>query len=185
MNYRGQAKLYYLYMMSDGNVSDNEKKRFNSICKELSLDADDKKRIIEECSEISTEEGLNCIEVLEKNAEDPYMYGILDIDLDKYVSDEDKASILWNLINLGYADTYFTSDEREVVDFLREYWEMSDSLYQEMIDVAETCLALEKHKKWAEELPESDFKLEKIKRIKKDLKFTQETIKTTISEIAF
>ena len=101
------------------------------------------------------------------------------------VSDEDKASILWNLINLGYADTYFTSDEREVVDFLREYWEMSDSLYQEMIDVAETCLALEKHKKWAEELPESDFKLEKIKRIKKDLKFTQETIKTTISEIAF
>ena len=149
MNYRGQAKLYYLYMMSDGNVSDNEKKRFNSICKELSLDADDKKRIIEECREISTEEGLNCIEVLEKNAEDPYMYGILDIDLDKYVSDEDKASILWNLINLGYADTYFTSDEREVVDFLREYWEMSDSLYQEMIDVAETCLALEKHKKWA------------------------------------
>ena len=61
MNYRGQAKLYYLYMMSDGNVSDNEKKRFNSICKELSLDADDKKRIIEESREISTEEGLNCI----------------------------------------------------------------------------------------------------------------------------
>lgn len=26
MNYRGQAKLYYLYMMSDGEVSDGEKK---------------------------------------------------------------------------------------------------------------------------------------------------------------
>ena len=131
------------------------------------------------------EERIDCsYEYIKNLMEDMKMTAERAISILK-VSDEDKASILWNLINLGYADTYFTSDEREVVDFLREYWEMSDSLYQEMIDVAETCLALEKHKKWAEELPESDFKLEKIKRIKKDLKFTQETIKTTISEIAF
>ena len=32
MNYRGQAKLYYLYMMSDGEVSDGEKKLFDKIC---------------------------------------------------------------------------------------------------------------------------------------------------------
>lgn len=185
MNSRGQAKLYYLYMMSDGDVSDNEKKIFNAICKELHLDADDKKNIIKECKEIINEEGMNCIEVLEKNAEDSYMYGVLDIDLDKYVADEDRAKILWNLINLGYSDKHYTIDEREVVDFIREYWEISEYLYQEMIDVAETCLALEKHKQWAEELPESDYKLEKIKQIKKDVKYALETIKTTISEINF
>ena len=104
---------------------------------------------------------------------------------DKYVSDEDKAKILWNLINLGYADAHFTIDEREVVDYLREYWEIPDSLYQEMIDVAETCLALEKHKLWIEGLPDTDYKLEKIKQVKKDLKHVQETILTTISEIEF
>lgn len=185
MNYRGQAKLYYLYIMSGGDVSDGEKKLFDKICKELYLDADDQKRIKQECNEICKEEKMTCIEVVEKNAEEPYMYGTLDINLDKYVSDEDKARILWNLVNLGYADSHFTIDEREVVDYLREYWEIPDSIYQEMIDVAETCLALEKHKLWIEELPDTDYKLEKIKQVKKDLKYVQETILTTISEMNF
>ena len=75
--------------------------------------------------------------------------------------------------------------EKEVVDFLREYWEIPDSIYQEMIDVAETCLALEKHKLWIEGLPDSDDKLEKTKQVKEDLKNVQNMILTTISEIAF
>lgn len=185
MNYRGQAKLYYLYMMSDGEVSDGEKKLFDKICKELYLDADDKKQVKQECNEISKEEKMTCIDVLEKNAEESYMYGALNLDLDKYVSDEDKAKIIWNLINLGYADTHFTIDEREVVDFLREHWKLPESLYQEMIDVAETCLALEKHKIWIEGLPDDEYKLEKIKQVKKDIKQVQENILTTISEIDF
>lgn len=45
MNYREQAKLYYLYMMTDGDVTDGEKKLFNKICKELNLDTDDKKTL--------------------------------------------------------------------------------------------------------------------------------------------
>ncbi len=185
MNYRGQAKLYYLYMMSDGDVSDGEKKLFDKICKKLYLDADDKKRIKQECNEISKEEKMTCIDVVEENAEASHMNGILDIDLNKYVSDEDKAKILWNLINLGYSDSFFSINEREVVDFLREYWEIPDSLYQEMIDVAETCLALEKHKMWVDGLPDTDYKLEKIKQVKKDLKHVQKMILTTISEIDF
>lgn len=101
------------------------------------------------------------------------------------ISAEDKAKILWNLINLGYADSSFTMSERKVVDYLRNYWKISDSLYQEMIDVAETCLALEKHKLWIEGLPDSEYKLEKTKQVKKDIKDVQKTIETTISEIEF
>lgn len=185
MDYRGQAKLYYLYMMSDGEVSDGEEKLFDKICKELYLDADDKKQIRQDCNEISKKEKMTCIDVLKKNAEESYMYGALDLDLNKYVSGKDKAKIIWNLVNLGYADTYFTIDEIEVVDFLREYWELPESIYQEMIDVAETCLALEKHKDWIEELPDDEYKLEKIKQVKKDIKQVQENILTTISEIGF
>lgn len=185
MNSRGQAKLYYLYMMADGEVSQNENKIFDKICKELYLDTDDKKQIIKDCKEISNEEDMTCIDVLEKNAEESYIYGMLDIDLDEYVGEEDKAKILWNLINLGYADTHYTIDEREVIDFLREYWKVPEVLYKEMIDVAETCLSLESHKQWAEQLPDSDYKLEKIKQIKKDIKFAQKNIVTTISEINF
>lgn len=66
MNYRGQAKLYYLYMMSDGEVSDEEMKLFDKICKELYLNADDKNQVRQECNEISKEEKMTCIDVLEK-----------------------------------------------------------------------------------------------------------------------
>lgn len=185
MDYRGQAKLYYLYMMSDGDVSDGEKKLFDNICKELYLDVDEKKEIKQECNEIRKKVKMTCIEVVEKNAQESYMYGILDIDLDKYVLDEDAAKILWNLVNLGYADNHFTATEREVVNYLREYWEIPDSLYQEMIDVAETCLALEKHKLWIEGLPDTDCKIEKIKQVNKDIKYVQKTILTTILEMDF
>lgn len=184
MNGRAQAKLYYLYMMSDGEVSAGEKKIFTSVCKELSLDAADKKEVIKECESIQKDEKLSCIEVLEKNVEEGYMYGILDIDLDGYASKKDKAAVLWNLINLGYSDTHFTFDEKEVVGFLCNHWEISETLYQEMIDVAETMLALVKHKKWIEDtLPDTESKQIKIRQIKKDLKFTHDNIKTTISEL--
>ena len=102
MNFRKQAKLYYLYMMSDGEVSDNENKIFDKICKELYLNAEDKKNIKKECNEISKKENMTCIDVIEKNAEETYLYGVLDIGLDKYVSDVNKAKIIWNLVNLGY-----------------------------------------------------------------------------------
>lgn len=185
MDYREQAKLYYLYMMTDGDVTDGEKKLFNKICKELNLDTDDKKNIKLECDEISKNEKMTCIEVVKKNVEETYVYGVMSLNFINNISAEDKAKILWNLINLGYADSSFTMSERKVVDYLRKYWKISDSLYQEMIDVAETCLALEKHKLWIEGLPDSEYKLEKTKQVKKDIKDVQKTIATTISEIEF
>lgn len=93
---------------------------------------------------------------------------------------------MWNLINLAYADTHYSIEEREVVDFLRDFWEISESLYQEMIDVAETMLALEKHKSWVENtITDDDVKLEKIKQIKTDIKFSHDSIKATISELNY
>ena len=56
-------------------------------------------------------------------------------------------------------------------------------LYQEMIDVAETILSLEEYKIWIEEnVEESKSKQAKLAKIKKDIKFVQNTIKETISE---
>lgn len=186
MTSNGEAKLYYLFMMSDGEVSANEKKLFNSICKKLYLSKERKKSVIDECKEISSVHNMNCIDVIKKNVEEYQMFNIFELDLSRCDSDEDNAAKLWNLINLGYADTHYTCEEREVVDYLRKYWKVKDSLYREMIDVAETALALEKHKKWIEkELPESEIKQAKIKQINKDIRYVQKTIEMTISEISF
>lgn len=38
MSGREQAKLYYLYMMSDGEVSEKEENLFKEICRSLELD---------------------------------------------------------------------------------------------------------------------------------------------------
>lgn len=184
MNKNEQAKLYYMYMMADGEVSSEEKKLFSSICKELEIENTVKESIIEDCNKIWSDNHLSCIDLIKKNVEeDNYFYygDILNLNLRTY--DSEKASVLWNLINLGYADKCFTCDEKEVVDFLREYWEIEKSLYQEMIDVAETILSLEKHKKWVNDtISEYDLKRAKLNQIDKDIKFTQETIKTTIAE---
>ena len=119
MSGREQAKLYYLYMMSDGEVSEKEENLFKEICRSLELDVDDIKKVKAECMEIRDGEKLSCIDVVTKNIETSYeMSGILNIGLNGYISGKDKARILWNLINLGYADSQYTIDEREVVDFL-------------------------------------------------------------------
>lgn len=186
MKKREQAKLYYLYMMSDGEVSKDEKKIFNIICKELELGKEIQDSIVKECKEIEERYEMTCIELLENDMGVINLKSdIMELILSGTDETEQRATILWNLINLGYADAHFTSDEREVVDFLREKWEISESVYIEMVDVAETCLALEQHKKWVKQLPESEYKLIKSKQVNQNMKFTQETIKTTISEMSF
>ena len=67
----------------------------------------------------------------------------------------------------------------------RNHWKITEDLYQEMIDVAETCLALEEHKKWVEGLEDSAYKDEKMKQIKKDIRSAQDGIKITLAELKF
>lgn len=200
MDNRSQAKLYYLYMMADGDVSEHEIKLFESICKELYIETEEKNSIIKECHDIVNKEKLNCLKVLEMNAGEISIddYSLLDLDINKYKSDvgygfflfehenyvKEKTLIIWNLINLGYADGYYTIYEIEVVKFLLKYWNIKDSLYEEMIDVAETILSLVNHKKWVEEtMPESIKRKVKLIDIENNIKFVQDTIKTTISEL--
>lgn len=183
MDKRSQAVLYYLYMKADFEISAREAKLFNTICDKLELDESDKEDVIDRIKGVSETHHLNCLELLKKNS-GLTQFGTLHLSLYKFEKNEEKATILWNLINLGYADTAYTNEEREVVDYLKKYWEIPDFLYQEMIDVVETCLALEEHQRWAESLESSSYKDEKLNQIKRDLKQIQDSIKITIAEFA-
>ncbi len=181
-----QAKLYYLYMLSDGEASKREKKLFTIICKDLNIDVDAKKRIIKECENTPFDGIFDEIKELagEPVKEMKNSSSLLSI-MSFLGNSKNYATILWNLINLGYADTKYTYEESEIVDFLKKHWKVTEDLYQEMIDVAETCLALEEHKKWVDNLEESDYKTEKMKQIKKDIKMAQDSIKLTLAELDF
>lgn len=150
-------------------------------CKQFFISTDEKKRIIKECQKIK-KEGLSWKEFLEKSSQN-YLLGD-DLNLDSWYIGWSKISVVWNLINLGYADGYYTNIERELVDFLCEYWEIENSLYREMMDTADTILALENYKKWVDKiLPESEIKQAKIKKIQRDIKDVQKSIELTITEI--
>lgn len=174
-----QAKLYYLYMMADGELSANEKKLFNKICKELGVDSEDKKQIVKECGNMSTYEIYESINDLIDTPTVPMVVAIYSQQKRK----QTQATILWNLVNLGYADANYSIEEKQIVDSCRKKWNIKESVYQEMIDVAETCLSLEKHKEWLESLDDSDYKTRKLKQLDKDMLFSLESIKTTISEL--
>ena len=119
-----EAALYYLYMMADGEVSDGEKKVFNLICTELKLNEQQMQEIINECEKTVKQNQTTCIELLENDANiisykklgsNVSMFGALGLNNPRVK--RQRAAIVWNLINLGYADGYFSTDEREIVDF--------------------------------------------------------------------
>lgn len=185
-----QAKLYCLYMTSDGQISEQERELFTGVCKELGLNYSEKKQIIEECEAIPAEDKFDKIKELiygpahaQKNDSWNKSYFWKKSYYSFFHDSVNHEDMLWNLINLGYADTKYTDQERKIVEFLKSYWNVRDDVYEEMIDVAETCLALEEYKNWIEDHEELDNKEEKINQINKDINVSLKDIQTTLSEL--
>lgn len=176
---RKEAMLYYLYMMSDGEVSSNEKALFNEICKKGKLDDYAKKEVIDRCNEIAkTSKSSLDIIVDEKMDEQVgrWWFGLR--------SESTRAGIMWNLVNLGYADTYYSEEEKEIVKFLLEKWKIKTEVYQEMIDTADTMLALTKQKEWINStFPEGSEKSKKKEKIDSEIDKLLSDIMLTIDEL--
>ena len=174
-----EAMLYYLFMMSDGDVSDSEKKLFAKICKEIKINKEEKKAVID-----------NCI-ILAKNYEKVFDL-ITGEELDDQVGRgwfglkdaSTLARIIWNLVNLGYADTDYSENERKIVDHLLVKWEIKPEVYQEMVDTADTMLTLIKQKEWLiSTFPEGNSRDEKKIKINSEIKTLLSDIKLTIDEL--
>ncbi len=138
---REEAMLYYLYMTADGEVTESEKERFNTICAELHVKDIDRPAIIADCNLIKEDYKTALDAIVDQNF------------LDKLGNDQwgrkalgEVARIIWNLINLGYADIEYSDKEKEIVNYLLKRWNVDSVVYQEMIDTAETMLALVKQR---------------------------------------
>ena len=89
------------------------------------------------------------------------------------------------MIYLGYADGFFSPEERKIVDYFRKRWSIEDSIYYEMVDSAETILSLTEHRKWIG----STFRKGKTRDTKEstidsDISQVINDINVTISELA-
>ena len=189
-----EAKLYYLYMMADGQVSKEEKKLFQSICMKLGIKADDKHAIMKEYDDLMEYEDLvfeTIVGLIEGKTNDTYgcnsafyVTSILNSRWKETVTVERSARILWNLINLGYADSVYSPSEKKIVNYLVEQWQIKPEVYQEFVDTADTMLTLSKQKKWIETTyPDSEKKTNKEKQIDKEMKLLAGNVELTIQEL--
>lgn len=177
-----EATLYYLYMMADGDISYSEEKMFDSICKDLSVGAEDKKTVIEKCKKFAANESdIFSVMVREKIDEQTgkswWGFGLRD--------SSSLARIVWNLVNLGYADSYYSDEEKKIVEYLLDKWSVDQEIYQEMLDTADTMLALTKQKEWASStLAKGKERDNKNKEIDEELAQLLEDIELSIEELS-
>ena len=174
-----EASLYYLYMMADGEIANSEKKIFNTICKELDIDNDTKKIIIKKCKELAdgNSDMLNVIvsEKIDEQVRENW-FGIQDLSRD--------ARIIWNLVNLGYADNVYSKEEQKIIKYLVEKWSVNLEVYQEFVDIADTMLALVKQKEWVlSTFAKGSERNKKEKMIKLEIERLLSDVNLTIEEL--
>jgi len=204
-----QLGIYYLYMLVDGEVTNEELKRFSTICKSMDISSYRKEEVINSSKEAIPGPGSdNSAEVIqeitrllaESRSCIPTFYSIAmgtpheksssnPTPFEKNLSNpinRDKITqtkVIWTLINLGFADEEYSEPEQKVVTFLADYWEMNSAVLSDMVDTAETILALTKQKEWIKTTNKPyDTINEGIKEIDKRIKRMFQNIEVLISE---
>ena len=179
-NCEAEAILYYLYMMADGEVSFREEKIFDKICKELKIEIAEQEKLIEKCKEMISGK-TDVLEIIVSEGIDkqavwrPFL-GRRDAS--------SLARITWNLVNLGYADLFYSDEEKKIVHYLVDKWSISSDVYQEFVDTADTMLALGKQKEWIiSKFSKGSVRDKKEKEIDLKIKQLLDEVKLTIEEI--
>ncbi len=174
--------LYYLYMASDGSISYKEEKIFDVICEDLEIDSEEKKEIVAICKEALVEED-NVFSLVKSLIPSQKSEDIGYQVFFNALSSINKERVIWNLINLGYADSLYSEHEKEICDYLVKEWDFPFEIYSEFIDIADTMHILEEHKKWTlSTFPESLERDKKEREIDNDMKTLQTDVKIAIKE---
>lgn len=139
-----EAALYYLYMLADSEVSYSEEKVFNQICDTLNIEADNKNSIIKQCKELTEGKSDIFSVIVREKIDEQAALGLFGLPQSK----ANLARIIWNLINLGYADSSYSESERKIVAYLVDKWALNEEIYREFMDIADTILALSQQREW-------------------------------------
>ena len=172
-----EVKLYYLYMMADGEVSPFEMLNFMRISEKLGVEEEKRKAIVKETESLEGYEDeifKNIKNIVEKNES-------LSFEKSQAVHN---ASIIWNLVNIGYADSVYSSAEKRIVSYLVERWKVEPDIYQEFVDTADTLLALTEQKIWTSNAyRDENKKAEKEKMIDEEKELLVSNIELTLQEL--
>lgn len=179
MRYNTSAKLkfYYLFMLADGRCSAGENDKFDKICQTMKADDKDKQEVIDYCNKaISVFSDDNSAMVTAEISNLLSAYG-------SFLEKSDKAEVIWNLINLAYADGEYSEPEKRVVTFLLNCWKIDSVVFADFIDTVQTILALENEKQWLKTIGLSyDETFAKLRGIDEAISGLAKNIEILISE---
>ncbi len=175
-----EVTLYYLYMMADGEITYSEEKIFDDICRNLQIETVAKNTIIEKCKELINDKE-DVFSIIKRDKFDEQVgkgwFGLRDAS--------SLAKIIWNLVNLGYADSIYSNEEKKIVQYLVDKWSISLDVYQEFIDTADAMIALTKQKEWiASIFSKGSIRDKKEKEVDSEIKQLLNDVKLTIQELA-
>lgn len=185
MTRKDEIKIYYLFMLIDGECSSGEIERFKHICKEHDISATEKEEIVSECEKILNRFGNRYdvikVEISNIVGEENNSFSMLSVVFS--FSRGNKKRLVWTLLNLGYADDEFSKEEKDIVDYLATVFKFDKTDYEEMTDTAETLLCLVKEKEWLKTTKRPyDEVSNKIAKIDEVIKHLYENIENLLSE---
>lgn len=147
-----QLKICFLFMHADGESSPSEMKYLNDILAKSNLSKESLQDFQTFCGQMTLKMSsgnpktvISEIDRLLEEDDSDRVYSMFGL-IDEIKAMQ--AQTIWTLINLGYADSEYSEQEKQVVNHLIERWEMDPLLVAEFNDTADTILALTLQKQW-------------------------------------
>lgn len=149
-----QLKICFLFMHADGESSPSEMKYLNDILAKSNLSKESLQDFQAFCGQMTLKMSsgnpktvISEIDRLLEEDDSDRVYSMFGL-IDEIKAMQ--AQTIWTLINLGYADSEYSEQEKQVVNHLIERWEMDPLLVAEFNDTADTILALTLQKQWVQ-----------------------------------
>lgn len=152
-------KIYYLFMMADGECTEAEIEKLNYIALNMGASRNEREDAIAYCthsiSMLEKEQGdamqpkwKNVITILKRilspHKDTARYYQIVNLRADG----KEKKKVLWNIVNLVYADSNYEESENEVVQWFVKEMSINQIVAFEFLDSAECMARLTEKKEW-------------------------------------
>ncbi len=163
-----QLKMYYLFMLIDGELTNSEKDNFTKLCETMEATSEEIKEVTDFCysiiPQITDENYSNIVTIrilqilgwventeinLSYNKSFPIgLYATAFHSTLKISNEADCLRFVWTLINLSYSDGNCSEAEKNLIDIIAEELRIESTALLDLKDTAKTMYMLCKQKDW-------------------------------------
>ncbi len=163
-----QLKMYYLFMLIDGELTDSEKENFTKLCETMGATGEEIKKVTDFCygviPETNDENYSNIVTIrifqvlgwVEDTEINLSSNKTLPIGLNtkvfhtlfKISNEADCLRFVWTLINLSYSDGNCSEAEKNLINIIAEELRIERTALLDLEDTAKTMFMLCSQKDW-------------------------------------